>query len=91
MTDTIPQNTFAKTSGKANGTVVFGIASLLMPAGGLIFLILTFVFAHQARLEIAESNGHLKGLGFVKAGVICAWISIALTVLAIAGGVLLVL
>jgi len=73
----------ARTSDKAKVTLVFGIASLLMPVGGLIFLILTFVFAGRARAEIAASNGELTGLRRVKIGVNCAWASIVINVLSI--------
>ena len=44
-----------------------------------------------AKREIAESQGRLGGEGQVKAGVICAWISIALNVLIFVIGIVAVL
>ncbi|MBA3743260.1 MAG: hypothetical protein H0X00_10100 [Sporichthya sp.] len=57
---------------------------------GFIPAIVSLCLAPGAKREIAESRGALTGEGQVKAGVICSWVTIALTLLAIvAFGVLL--
>lgn len=69
-----------RTSGQAVAVLVLGIASLTVfwAVAGIAALVL----ARGARRDIAASGGRLGGNGLVRAGVICSWISIALTVLA---------
>jgi hypothetical protein len=71
---------------------VCGIASLvlLFTCLGFVPAIVALVKAGPAQREILGSNGRLTGSGMVTAGRITAWITIALTVLAIIGIVLLV-
>lgn len=70
-----------RTSVQAIATLVFGIASLtvLWGVGGIVALVL----APGAKREIEASQGTLGGAGLVRAGVICSWISIGLSVLVI--------
>lgn len=70
-----------RTSAQSIAVLVFGIASLTVLWG--IAGIVALVLAPGAKREIAASRGALGGEGLVRAGVICSWISIALTVLAI--------
>lgn len=71
-----------RTSAQSIAVVLLGVASLTVAWGvaGVVALIL----APGAKQEIAASNGALGGRGLVRAGVICSWISIALTVLVLA-------
>jgi hypothetical protein len=72
-----------RTSGKAIAVMVLGIISLLMVCGygiGVIPAIVALAMAPGAKREIAGSGGTVTGEGFVKAGVICSWITVGLTV-----------
>jgi hypothetical protein len=63
-----------------------GIASIVVmfTCGiGFILAIVSLCLAPGAKREIAESRGALTGEGMVKAGVICSWVTIGFTVLAI--------
>jgi hypothetical protein len=73
-----------QTSGKATAVMVLGILSLVFC---MLLGIVALVLAPGARREIAESQGRLGGEGQIKAGVICAWVSVGL---AIAGIVALI-
>ena len=77
-----------QTSGKATTVLVLGILSL---AVCMVLGIIAVCLAPGAEREIAESQGRLGGEGQIKAGVICAWISIALNVLALVVGIVLLL
>lgn len=71
--------------------MVLGIVALLMICGygiGVIPAIVALALAPGAKREIAGSGGMVTGEGFVKAGVICSWIAVGLT---IAGVILVVL
>lgn len=70
-----------RTSTQSVAVLVLGVASLTV-FWGIAGIVAVFL-ARGAKREITESNGALGGAGLVKAGVICSWISIALTVLAI--------
>jgi len=62
---------------------VLGIVGVVMSMGcgiGVIASIVALALAPGAKREIAASGGALTGGGFIRAGVICAWISVALTV-----------
>jgi cytochrome c biogenesis protein CcdA len=64
--------------------LVLGIASLVTGCCiGVIPAIVALSMAGGARREIAASGGRLSGDGFIKGGVICSWISIGLTAVAI--------
>ena len=73
------------TSGRATAVLICGISSLLLLLAGVGFIpaVVALVLAGGAKREILESNGRLTGLDFVKAGRICSWITIALSVLAV--------
>ena len=73
------------TSGRATAVLICGISSLLLLLAGVGFIpaVVALVLAGGAKREILESNGRLTGLDFVKAGRICSWITVALTVLAV--------
>ncbi len=75
-------------SGKATTVLVLGILSLvlLFTCGlGFILAIVALSIAGGARREIADSGGRLGGEGMVKAGVVCSWITIGFTALAVVG------
>ncbi|HVQ87559.1 MAG TPA: DUF4190 domain-containing protein [Actinomycetes bacterium] len=73
--------TSAQTSGKAITVMILGIVSLVIGCFiGLVPAIIALVMAGGARREIEASGGRLTGDGFIKAGVICSWISIGLSV-----------
>ncbi len=72
------------TSGRATVVLVCGIASLVLPFVGWVAAIVALVLAGGAKREIESSGGKLTGLGLVKAGRICSWIAIALTLLFVA-------
>jgi hypothetical protein len=70
-----------QTAGKAVAVMVLGIVSLVMVCAygiGLITAIVALALAPGAKREINASGGRLTGLGMVKAGVICSWISVGL-------------
>lgn len=73
------------TSGRATAVLICGISSLLLLLAGVGFIpaVVALVLAGGAKREILESNGRLTGLDFVKTGLICSWITIALSVLAV--------
>ena len=75
-----------RTSGKATTVLVLGIASLvlLFTCGiGVIPAIVALCLAPGARREVAASGGLLGGEGQIKAGQICSWITVGLTILGI--------
>ena len=82
----------APTSGRATTVLVLGIVSLvlLLSCIGFIPAIVALCLAPGARREILDSGGATGGLGQVRAGVICSWVTIGLTVLAVLGFVALV-
>ena len=76
-----------RTSGKATAVLVLGISSLVLFCGVFIFLpvmvipaIIALVLAPGAKREINQSDGALTGLGAVKAGVICSWVAVGISV-----------
>jgi hypothetical protein len=71
------------TAGRATAVLITGIASLvlLFSCIGFIPAIVALVLAPGAEREIHASQGRLGGLGQVRAGRICSWITIAVTVL----------
>jgi len=76
-----PQN-----SGRAISVLVLGITALVLLCGygvGVIPAIIALALAPGARREIEGSGGRIVGDGMLKAGVICSWVAVALTVLAV--------
>jgi hypothetical protein len=71
------------TAGRATAVLITGIASLvlLFSCIGFIPAIVALVLAPGAEREIHASQGRLTGLGQVRAGKICSWITIGVTVL----------
>jgi len=74
-----------QTSGKATSVLVLGILSLVVC---MVLGIIAVCLAPGARREIAESQGSLTGESQIKAGVICAWVSIGLSVLFLVFGLI---
>ncbi|MGQ0630134.1 MAG: DUF4190 domain-containing protein [Sporichthyaceae bacterium] len=70
-----------RNSGQSIAVLVLGVASLTVFWGvaGIVALCL----APGAKREIAASQGRVGGEGMIRAGVICSWVSIVLTLLAI--------
>lgn len=68
-------------SGQSIAVLVLGVASLTVFWG--IAGIVALCLAPGARREIEAAEGRLEGQGLIRVGVICSWISIALTVLAV--------
>ncbi|PPK97380.1 hypothetical protein CLV92_104201 [Kineococcus xinjiangensis] len=82
-------------AGQAQAVLWTGIGSLavlLFTAGilGFIPAIIALAMAPGARRQVEESQGRLQGLGQIKAGKICAWITLALTVLGLIGVVIFI-
>jgi hypothetical protein len=74
-----------QTAGKAIGVLILGIGSLVfLCAGGFVLAIIALCLAPSARRDIAASQGRVTGEGQLKGGVICSWIAIGFTVLAVA-------
>jgi len=74
-------------SSKAIAIVVLGIVSVVLCGAygvGLVCAIVALSLAPSARREIAGSRGSLSGIGMIKAGVICSWVAIGLTIVAAA-------
>ncbi len=76
-----------RTSGKATTVLVLGISSLVLLCAVFVFLpvsvipaIIALVLASGAKREINQSGGALTGLGAVKAGVICSWVAIGISI-----------
>ena len=82
-----------KADRKATAVMVLGIVGLVLICGygvGAIPAIVALAMAPSARREIAASGGMLDGEGFIKAGVVCAWIAVGLTLAGIAFLVILI-
>ena len=83
-----------RTSGRATAVLILGIASLVswcFYGVGIVPAIVALALAPGAKREIRSSGGMVNGEGQVKAGVICAWIAIALAIVAIIALVILVI
>jgi hypothetical protein len=75
-----------RNSGKSIAILVLGIAGLFLTCAyglGVVAAIVALALAPGANREIAASHGTLTGEGMIKAGVICAWVTVGLTVLGI--------
>ena len=81
-----------RTSGQATAVMVLGIVGLsvfCLYGLGVIPAIVALALAPGARRQIRDSGGLLTGEGFIRAGVICAWVAIGLLVAALMiGGVI---
>ncbi|GAA4992915.1 hypothetical protein [Kineococcus glutinatus] len=85
----------APVAGQAQAVMWTGIGSLALlvfSAGGLGFIpaIVSLVMAPGARRQVLESQGRLQGLGQIRTGQICAWVTLGLTLLAVLAVVVLV-
>jgi hypothetical protein len=66
--------------------LVLGVSSLVLSlfcGYGFLPAIVALVLAPGARREIRAAGGQLMGLGQIKAGVVCSWVTVAFTVVAI--------
>jgi hypothetical protein len=82
-----------QSSGKSVAVMVLGIVGLVLVCGygiGVIPSIVALALAPSAKREIRSSGGRLTGESFIKAGVICAWVAVGLTLLGIAIVVLVI-
>ena len=70
-------------------TAVGGLV-LMFTFVGWIAAIVALALIPRARREIMEANGAKRGLGFLLAGKICAWVNIGLTVLGLIGLAILI-
>ena len=67
--------------------MVLGIVGIALMCGygvGIIPAIVALSLAPSAKREIAESGGRLVGLGQLKAGVICSWVTVGIVLTGIA-------
>lgn len=75
-----------QTNGKAIAILVLGIISLPAVCGygiGVVLAIVALALSPSAKREIAASEGRQTGESLVKAGVVCSWIAVGLTILGI--------
>ena len=66
--------------------LVLGIVGLVLACGygiGIIPSIVALAMAPAAKREIAAAGGQLGGAGFVKAGVVCAWVAVGMAIVVI--------
>jgi type IV pilus assembly protein PilA len=66
----------ARTDGKATGSMVLGILSLLLCFAGWLAGIPAIILGHISRSKIRKSMGRLKGDGMALAGLIMGYISV---------------
>ncbi|WP_328295224.1 hypothetical protein OG218_21350 [Kineococcus sp. NBC_00420] len=78
-------------AGMAHAVLWTSVGGLVLMFTGLgwIAAIVALALTPGARREIMEANGAKRGLGFLFAGKICAWVNIGLTVLLIIGLIVL--
>ncbi|WP_432524504.1 hypothetical protein [Kineococcus sp. SYSU DK006] len=78
-------------TGMAHAVLWTAVGGLVLMGTGLgwIAAIVALALAPGARREVLESQGTKRGLGFLLAGKICAWVNIGLTVLLVLGLVVL--
>ena len=71
-------------SGRSVAILVLGIASLVtVICAGVLMAVIALCLAPGAQREIAAAQGRLGGEGLVRAGKICSWISIGVSLLII--------
>ena len=77
----------APVAGMAHAVLWTAVGGLVLMFTGLgwIAAIVALALIPRARREIMEANGAKRGLGFLLAGKICAWVNIGLTVLGLIG------
>jgi hypothetical protein len=83
-----------RNSGMSVAVLVLGIVGLVLLCGygiGLIPSIVALAMAPAAKREIAAAGGQLGGTGFIKAGVICAWVAVGIAATAIVAGVIVII
>jgi hypothetical protein len=78
-----PYAGYPTTSGRATAVLICGIASLVLTFSciGFIPAIVALVLAPGAQRDIEASGGQLTGAGQIRAGKICSWITIGLSLL----------
>ena len=84
----------ATQSGKAIAILVLGICGLMFMCAygiGVVPAIVALALAPSARREITASGGRLQGDGFIKAGVICSWVTIGIAAVLIVAVIVAVL
>lgn len=75
-----------RNSGMSIAVLVLGIVGLVLACGygiGIIPSIVALAMAPAAKREIAAAGGQLGGAGFVKAGVVCAWVAVGMAIVVI--------
>ena len=75
-----------RNSGMSIAVLVLGIVGLVLVCGygiGIIPSIVALAMAPAAKREIAAAGGQLGGAGFVKAGVVCAWVAVGMAIVVI--------
>ncbi|GAA0613342.1 hypothetical protein GCM10009547_14040 [Sporichthya brevicatena] len=80
-----------RTSQRSVWVAVTGIGSIVgffMCCLGIVPAIVSLCLAPGARRELATTDENLTGDGLIRAGVVCSWITIGLTVLAVIAFVL---
>jgi hypothetical protein len=72
-------------AGSAQAVLWTGVGSLVLLGTGLgwIAAIVALVLARGAKRSINASEGRVRGLGFVTAGKVCAWVCLGLTILGV--------
>lgn len=81
-------------SGKSVAILVLGIVGLVLSCGygvGVIPAIVALALSPGAKREIAASEGRLGGESFIKAGVICSWVTVGLVIVAIVAVVAIII
>jgi uncharacterized membrane protein len=88
-TDATPPDQLAAPYRETNGSAIVSVVLGVLWFAGIGSL-LALVFGYKARREIKNSAGSQKGSGLATAGIILGWIGIAILLVAVAGGVALV-
>jgi hypothetical protein len=72
-------------AGSAQAVLWTGVGSLVLLGTGLgwIAAIVALVLARGAKRSVLDSEGRVRGLGFITGGKVCAWVTLGLTVLGI--------
>ena len=81
-------------SGRAMAILVLGIVSLVLVCGygiGVIPAVVALALSPGAKREIANSGGRITGTSFVTAGVICSWITVGISAVAVGVGLIILL
>lgn len=89
-----PPPKMPRTSNRAVAVLCCGIGSIVLLFScfiGFVPAIVALCLAPGAKREIQQSQGMITGAGMVRAGRICSWITLALTVLAVVAVVALLI